>query len=41
MIANIIRWSLTNRLFVLVAATALMLWGGYQTARMPVDVFPD
>jgi Cu/Ag efflux pump CusA len=41
MIAKIIQWSLGNRLFVLVAALLLMLWGGYQTTRMPVDVFPD
>jgi len=41
MIAGIIDWSLRNRLFVVVAAALLMLWGGYQTTRMPVDVFPD
>lgn len=41
MIAKIIQWSLGNRLFVLVAGILLMLWGGYQTMRMPVDVFPD
>ena len=41
MIASIIRWSLGNRLFVLAAALLLLAWGGYQTSRMPVDVFPD
>lgn len=41
MIANSIKWSLKNRLFVIVAAVLLLLWGGYQTSRMPVDVFPD
>jgi CzcA family heavy metal efflux pump len=41
MIANIIRWSLKNRLFVLVGSLLLLLWGGYETLRMPVDVFPD
>ena len=41
MIANIIRWSLANRLIVLSAAALLVGWGGYQTTRMPVDVFPD
>jgi len=41
MIAGIIDWSLRNRLFVLAAAGLLVLWGGYQTTRMPVDVFPD
>ena len=41
MIANIIRWSLKNRLFVLVGSLLLLLWGGFETLRMPVDVFPD
>ena len=41
MIASIIRNSLANRLFVLVAAGILLLWGGWQTTRMPVDIFPD
>ena len=41
MIATIIRSSLANRLFVLVAAGLLLLWGGWQTSRMPVDIFPD
>jgi len=33
--------SLGSRLFVLVAATALMIWGAVQATRLPVDVFPD
>ena len=33
--------SLASRLFVLVAAVALMIWGGVQATRLPVDVFPD
>ncbi len=41
MIAPTIRWSLRNRLFVVVGALLLLLWGGYETSRMPVDVFPD
>jgi CzcA family heavy metal efflux pump len=41
MIGRIITWSLANRLVVLVAAAALLAWGGYQTLRTPVDVFPD
>ena len=41
MITPIIRWSLRNRLFVVVGALLLLLWGGYETSRMPVDVFPD
>ena len=41
MIEKIIQWSLNNRIFVMAAALLLMLWGGYQTLKMPVDVFPD
>jgi len=41
MIASIIRHSLANRLLVLVAAGLLLVWGGWQTTRMPVDIFPD
>ena len=41
MIAGIIRWSLRDRLFVLVGSLLLLLWGGYETLRTPVDVFPD
>ena len=33
--------SLGSRLFVLTAAAALMVWGGLQATRLPVDVFPD
>lgn len=38
---GLIRWSLKNRLFVVVAATALSIYGAITAARMPVDVFPD
>jgi CzcA family heavy metal efflux pump len=41
MIAPTIKWSLGNRLFVVVGALLLLLWGGYEAVRMPVDVFPD
>ncbi len=41
MIAPVIKWSLGNRLFVVVGALLLLLWGGYEATRMPVDVFPD
>lgn len=41
MIAQAIRWSLKDRLFVVLGALLLLLWGGYETVRMPVDVFPD
>ncbi|UZJ44672.1 efflux RND transporter permease subunit [Marinimicrobium sp. C6131] len=41
MIDRIIRWSLDNRLLVLVAAGLLMVWGGWSSLKAPVDVFPD
>ncbi len=41
MIAGLLDWSLNNRLFVLAGAALLLLWGGYETLRMPVDVLPD
>ena len=41
MLDNIIRWSLRNRLLVVVASAVLLLAGTYTAWRMPVDVFPD
>ena len=41
MIDYILRWSLSHRIPVLVAAGVLLVWGGYTASRMPVDVFPD
>ena len=41
MIDGIIRWSLKNRLFVLLGALGLMIWGAIQANEAPVDVFPD
>ncbi|MDH4283691.1 MAG: efflux RND transporter permease subunit [Gallionellaceae bacterium] len=41
MIGYIIQWSLRNRLFVVIGAVLLIVWGGYQTTRTPVDIFPD
>jgi CzcA family heavy metal efflux pump len=38
---RLIQWSLKNRLFVVVAAAALSIYGAITAARMPVDVFPD
>ena len=37
----LIRWSLRNRLAVLAAAAAFLVWGGSVATRMPVDVLPD
>jgi Cu/Ag efflux pump CusA len=41
MIGHIIQWSLRNRLFVVVGALLLLVWGGIESTRTPVDVFPD
>ncbi|MBI5507543.1 MAG: efflux RND transporter permease subunit [Deltaproteobacteria bacterium] len=41
MLDGLIRWSLQNRLFVVVAAAVLSIYGAVTAARMPVDVFPD
>jgi CzcA family heavy metal efflux pump len=40
-IEQLIRWSLRNRLVVVLAAALLALAGGWQAARTPIDVFPD
>ncbi|MGE0400850.1 MAG: efflux RND transporter permease subunit [Kofleriaceae bacterium] len=37
----IIRWSITNRLAVVLAALLVAAYGAWVTFRMPVDVFPD
>src|SRR5947209_12212760 len=41
MLNHVIALALKNRLLVLVAALALVVYGGYQARRLPVDVFPD
>ncbi len=41
MVNLLIRWSLGNRVAVLVLAALLVAAGGYVALRMPVDVFPD
>jgi CzcA family heavy metal efflux pump len=38
---RVIAFSLKNRALVLIAALAVVVAGGYQLARAPVDVFPD
>ncbi len=40
-IDSLIRWSLRNRLVVLAVAVAFLVWGGWVTTRMPIDVLPD
>ncbi|MFN0188200.1 MAG: efflux RND transporter permease subunit, partial [Bacteroidia bacterium] len=41
MLNKIINFSLSNRLFVLVASVLLIVFGSYIAAQMEVDVFPD
>jgi CzcA family heavy metal efflux pump len=41
MLNAVIAFSLKNRGLVLIAAIAVMFYGGYQLSEMPVDVFPD
>ena len=41
MIGHIISWSLRYKLFVVIAGVLLLVWGGWQTTKTPVDVFPD
>jgi CzcA family heavy metal efflux pump len=41
MVNWIIRWSLGNRLVVVIASVILMISGSYLATTLPVDVFPD
>src|SRR5215203_385018 len=41
MLNKVIQFALNNRLLVLIAAAALMIYGGYTAINIPVDVFPD
>jgi CzcA family heavy metal efflux pump len=41
MLNKIIQWSLHNRLLVMVAAAALLIYGGIVALNAHVDVFPD
>jgi CzcA family heavy metal efflux pump len=41
MLNSIIRFSLNNRLTVMIVSIALLIYGGWITANLPVDVFPD
>ncbi len=38
---GIIRFALHNRMLVAAIATFLLLYGGWQMTRLPIDVFPD
>ena len=41
MLDRIISFSLNNRLIVLAAAVIMLCVGGWQTTRLPIDVFPN
>ena len=41
MIARIIRFSIANRIFVLLAALVLAAWGTWAVKNTPVDALPD
>jgi Cu(I)/Ag(I) efflux system membrane protein CusA/SilA len=41
MIASVIRWSITNRFFVLLASAALVVMGTFALRNTPVDAIPD
>jgi CzcA family heavy metal efflux pump len=41
MLSHIIAFALKNRLLIVLAAMTVSVFGAYQLARMPVDVFPD
>ncbi|WP_322881989.1 efflux RND transporter permease subunit [Pandoraea sputorum] len=41
MIARLIRWSIHNRLLVLLASLLLAVWGAYSLTQTPLDALPD
>lgn len=41
MIARIIRWSIHNRLLVLLATVLVAVWGAYSVTQTPLDALPD
>ena len=41
MLNAVIRFSLQNRLLVIAIAIFLVVYGGWQATRLPIDVFPD
>jgi Cu(I)/Ag(I) efflux system membrane protein CusA/SilA len=41
MIARLIRWSIVNRLLVLLATAMLTAWGVWSLSRTPLDAIPD
>ncbi|GAA0792078.1 efflux RND transporter permease subunit [Marinobacterium sediminicola] len=41
MIESVIRWSVCNRFFVLLATLLLLGWGGWSLKNTPIDAIPD
>jgi len=41
MIAGLIRWSISNRVLVILFALLLAAWGGYALKKTPLDAIPD
>src|SRR5579862_7065439 len=41
MIANLIRWSITNRFLVLLATVMVSAWGFWAMLKTPLDAIPD
>ncbi len=41
MIARVIRWSVANRLLVLLTSILIAIWGAYSVLHTPLDAIPD
>ncbi len=41
MLNGLIRFSLTNRSLILAACLLVLVYGGYLSSKLPIDVFPD
>ena len=41
MIARVIRWSIANRFYVILASIALAAWGAWSMLHTPLDALPD
>src|SRR5207253_9647772 len=41
MLANLIRWSIRNRMLVLLATLMVSAWGTWAMLRTPLDAIPD
>src|SRR5690242_11805129 len=41
MIARIVSFALSQRFVIIIAAIALMVWGGIAFRKLPIDAYPD